>query len=503
MVTRLVETEREQIGLLKAFGYTNHAIGWLYLKFVLAIAAIGIGIGWGVGAWMGRGVTANYTDYYRFPFLYYIDDPQVFAGAAMVSLVAVVSGALFAVRRAMRLAPAVAMTPPPPTLYRGSTVERLAEFGSLGPPTRMILRHTTRWPLRSVATMAGIAASVAILVMSLFFLDSIDEMLNSYFFRSQHQDVTVQFTEIRDDSTRFEIDSLPGVIQTELYRVVAMRLRHGHLSRRVGVNGIDQGAELQELVDMDGRPVDLPPYGITLTAKLADLLDVEEGGTIVAEALEGRRPVREITVSRVIQEYIGTQAYMDRTALNRLMGDPPVSDGALLLVDETRQPELFRTLKGIPDIMGASRLRAAFEKFREIIDDTMITMIVFYILFASVIAVGVAYNSARISLSERARELASLRVLGFHKREVAYILLGELALLTVLAMPLGCLFGYGLSALMVRLFETELYRLPFVIEPSTYGYAVLIVAAASVVTGWLVGRKVAHFDLVAVLKTRE
>ncbi len=503
VVNRLIETEREQIGLLKAFGYRNLTVGWLYMKFVLAICAVGIVIGWGVGAWMGRGVTANFTDYYRFPFLYYQDEPAVFAGAALVSLVAAVSGALFAVRRAVRLAPAVAMVPPPPTMYRGTMVKRLAEAGSLGPPTRMILRHVTRWPLRSLATTAGIAASVALLVMSLFFLDAIDEMLESYFFRSQHQDITVQFTEIRDDSTRYEIDALPGVIQTELYRVVAMRLRHGHLSRRVGVNGLDQGAQLRELVDMEGRPVDLPPQGIALTAKLADLLAVEEGGTVIAEVLEGRRHVRELTVSRVIQEYIGTEAYMDRATLNRLMGDPPVADGAVLLVDGDQQPMLFRTLKEIPDVMGAALLRAAFDKFQDIIDDTIITQVLFYILFASVIAVGVAYNSARISLSERARELASLRVLGFRKSEVAYILLGELAVLTVLAMPLGCLFGYGLAALMVSLFETDLYRLPFVIEPSTYGFAVLIVLAASVVTGALVGRRVAQFDLVAVLKTRE
>ena len=503
VIARLIETEREQIGLLKAFGYGNVAVGWLYMKFVLAICMVGVVIGWGCGAWMGRGVTANYTEYYRFPFLYYIDEPSVFAGAALVSMAAALSGALFAVRRAVALAPAVAMVPPPPTMYRGTLVKRLAEAGSLGPPTRMILRHVTRWPMRSLATVAGISASVAILVMSLFFLDSIDEMLESFFFRSQHQDITVQFTEIRDDATRYELDSLPGVIQTEMYRVVGMRLRHGHLTRRVAVNGLDQGAELQELVDTEGRPVDLPPQGITLTAKLADLLAVEEGGTITVEVLEGRRAVRDLTVSRVIQEYIGTRAYMDRRAMNRLMGDPPVADGAMLLVDEQDQPTLFRQLKGIPDVMGAALLSASFEKFQQIIDDTMITMVGFYILFASVIAVGVAYNSARISLSERARELASLRVLGFRKSEVAYILLGELAILTVLAMPVGCVFGYGLSALMVQLFETDLYRLPFVIQPSTYGYAVLIVLAASVVTGALVGRRVALFDLVAVLKTRE
>ena len=503
VVNRLIETEREQIGLLKAFGYSNLTVGWLYLKLVLAICAVGILIGWGFGAWMGRGVTANYTEYYRFPFLYYLDEPSVFAGAALVSIAAAVSGAFFAVRRAVRLAPAVAMVPPPPTMYRGTLVKRIAEAGSLGPPTRMILRHVTRWPLRSLATMSGIAASVALLVMSLFFLDSIDEMLDSYFFRSQHQDVTVQFTEIQDDSTRYEMAGLPGVMQTELYRVVAMRLRHGHLSRRVAVNGLDPDSRLQELVDMEGRPVDLPPQGITLTAKLAELLAVEEGGTVIAEVLEGRRHVRELTVSQVIQEYIGTQAYMDRAALNRLMGDPPVADGAMLLVDQAEQPALFRELKGIPDVMGAALLKASFDKFQEIIDDTMITMVLFYILFASVIAVGVAYNSARISLSERARELASLRVLGFRKGEVAYILLGELAILTALAMPLGCLFGYGLSALMVSLFESDLYRLPFVIEPSTYGNAVLVVLAASVVTGALVGRRVAQFDLVAVLKTRE
>jgi putative ABC transport system permease protein len=130
-------------------------------------------------------------------------------------------------------------------------------------------------------------------------------------------------------------------------------------------------------------------------------------------------------------------------------------------------------------------------------------MVFFYVVFAALIAMGVIYNSARISLSERARELASLRVLGFTNKEVGIILAGELAALTFIALPLGCIIGYGLAGLFVSLFDTKLYRIPFIVGDATYGYAVLTVIIAAAGSAWIVLRRVAGLDLIAVLKTRE
>jgi len=507
VVARLVETEREQIGILKAFGYTNAAVGWTYLKLVLAIVLAGILSGWALGAWMGQGMTGLYSEYFGFPFLHYTMAPSVFAIAGVVGVVAAASGAAFAVRRATRLAPAVAMQPPPPTTYgRGSGVGFLPALGSrvtIRPVTRMLLRHIARWPARSLFTCAGMAFAVALLVSSLFFFDAIDEMMDAFFSRTQRQDVTISFTDARSENVLYEVAALPGVLAAELYRAVPVRLRHGHHSRLVAITGIDEGADLSRLVDADDVPVALPPAGLVLTSSLAKLLGATTGSLIEVEVLEGSRPMRVLPVGAVVEEFVGTAAYLPRAALTELMRESPAASGAHLLVDPLTRATLFRQLKATPLVQSVSVQEVTLTTFRAMVDEMMGAMASFYVLFASMIAIGVVYNAGRLSLSERARELASLRVLGFTLGEIAYVLLGELALLTLLALPLGCLLGYGIAAYLTASFDTELMRLPLVILPSTYGYSMLVVVMATMATSLIVARRLARLDLVAVLKARE
>ena len=503
VVARIVQTEREQIGLLKAFGYSDREVGWLYLKLVMVITALGILIGWGAGAWMGHAVTSLYGGFFRFPFLHFLVDPATFAIGGLVGVAAAVTGALTAVRRAAAMAPAVAMAPPTPSAYRPNVVERLGLARSLSQPARMILRHIFRWPLRAALTVAGLALSVTILIVSLFFIDSVNEMMEIHFYDTERQDMSLTLVNTRTGAVRTDLDRLPGVLRVETYRVVPARLRFGHREERVAIRGFDAAAELSILVDVNRRTVALPPEGIVLSDKLAQLIAAREGDLVTVAALEGRRPVRRVPVVRIVHQYIGIAAYMDRRALNRLMGEGDVVSGAHLLTDRSAEPALYARLKETPALLGLAVQQAGFETFRDMIEEHLGTMIFFYVAFAALIAVGVIYNSARISLSERARELASLRVLGFTRWEVGTILAGELAVLTLIALPLGCIAGYGLSALMVTLFDTKLYRVPLYIADSTYGYSVLVVIAAAVGSAAIVLRRVARLDLIAVLKTRE
>jgi putative ABC transport system permease protein len=284
---------------------------------------------------------------------------------------------------------------------------------------------------------------------------------------------------------------------------VPVRFRNGPVTKLGTITGVQPNARLTGLETKDGTPVMIPPEGVVFTLALADRLGVSAGDSIRVEVLEGTRPHRDLRVDRVIEEYVGTAAYMDRTALSRMLREAPSASGAHLSVDETQEPELFRTLKEIPLARSVTARRAALATFREMVDRTMGTMILTYVAFASVIAIGVVYNNARIALSERARELGSLRVLGFSHREVSYILLGELALLTLVALPLGWGLGWILAAQMVSMFDTNVFRLPLIIQPASYGYASLVVVGAATGAGWLVARRVAHLDLVQVLKTRE
>ncbi|MFQ5971739.1 MAG: ABC transporter permease [Alphaproteobacteria bacterium] len=501
VLSRLIATERDQIGLLKGFGYGNGAVAWHYLKLALAVTVLGIALGFIVGAWLGRELTSQYAEFYRFPFLYYRPSPGAFATAALSGLGAAMAGALAAVRRAVALPPAEAMVPAPPPLYRRH--RRVGFAGIFDQPTMMVLRHVGRWPVRSGFTTLGIAMAVAVLVMSLHWLDAIDHMIDVQYFDTQRHDVAVSLVEARSDRTHHEFSRLPGVLSVEPYRALPVRLRHGNRERRASIFGVVAEADLNRVLDVSGRQVRVPDEGLVLTKTLARLLGVGRGELLTVEVMEGRRPVRRLPVVDIFETYLGTPVYMSKAALNRLMLEGPAISGAFLQTDARDEAALYRALKDMPAVSAVTLRTAAVETFRDTLAETVNFIITFYVAFASLLAFGVVYNSTRISLSERGRELASLRVLGFRRGEVSYILLGELALLGAIALPLGCLIGYGLSLYMTRFFDNEVYRVPVIIEDSTYGIAVAIVTVATMLSGLLVRRRLDRLDLVQVLKTRE
>jgi putative ABC transport system permease protein len=500
---RLIRTEREQIGLLKAFGYSDRTIGWHYLKFALAVAAIAIVMGSAAGIWMGRAMTRLYAEYYRFPFLDYQLSPQVFVGAGLLAAGAAALGAFSGVRSAMTINPAVAMSPPPPPIYRAGLVEgmgRMAGFSALG---HMIVRHIARWPGRSAITILGVALSMGLLFATLQFIDASHAMLDQFFARAQQQDLTVTFTEPRNEDVIHALAQIPGVAQTEATRAVPVVLRHGNRSERTAIEGSALDARLTKRIDSSGQEVSLPPAGLMLSRQLADQLDARIGDPIDVEILSGRRARAAQPLVRIIDEIVGARAYASQATLARLTRDASPVGAALLRIDPSARDDILAKLKGMPVVLGVTERKAALAKFTEVIDSNILTMISFYIAFASAIAVGVVYNSARILFSERAHELATLRVLGYQQSEVAIVLLGEVALLVVLALPLGCLLGYGMAQLMVAMFSSDLFRLPYAATKASFGHAALVVLVAALATAVLVARRVMKLDMVRVLKAHE
>ena len=395
------------------------------------------------------------------------------------------------------------MRPPRPAIYRRTLLERLGLARLFTQPTRMILRHIERHPVRSGLSSFGIAVSVAVLIASSFSLDSIDYIIQVQFNVASREDVSVGFFEARPLEAMHAVAHLPGVIRAEPYRSVPARLKNGHFSRRVSIRGMRPGDDLNRLIDSELKVVAAPDTGLMLSKKLADLLHVHRGEKLVIEVMEGRRPVREIPVSGVYEEFIGTSAVMSLAALNDLMNEGPSISGVYTTVDSRQQEELYAMLKDIPVVSSVLLREASLRSFRDTMAENVVQMMVFNIFFAGLIAIGVVYNTARISLSERARELASLRVLGLTRGEISYILLGELTLLTVVALPVGCLLGRFLSWLLSLALNTDLYRIPLIINNGTYGMAVTIVLVASIASGLIVRHRLDHLDLVAVLKTRE
>lgn len=499
VVSRLMTTQRSQIATLKAFGYTTAAVAWHFLKFTAVIVLLGTALGIAGGAWLGGGLSRLYMDVYRFPYLDYSLGPQVFIVSLAVGLAAAGAGTLMAVLRAAGESPAVAMQPANPGSYRRS----LFETPWLSQPTRMILRNIERRPVKSLLSVVGVALSTAILVLGGFWGDAVDYMVFAQLRRAQLDDVTVTFAGPVSTRAMYSLLSLPGVTYAEPTRSVGARFRFEQRTYRTALQGMEPVGKLRRLLDTRLEPVAFPEEGILLTDHLAKMLGIRPGQMLTVELLEGSRAVREVPVAGVVSEFIGVSAYMRRDSLNRFLREGDSATGAFLSVDSRAYPALYARLKTIPAVAGSAERAQVLRSFYETLAAQMLTFAFFNTILASTIAIGVVYNTVRISLSERGRELASLRVLGYTRGEVSYILLGELTVLVFVAIPLGLVMGRLLAGVMASTAQTELFRVPMVVDPSTYALAALVVAVATVLSALTVGRKINHLDLVEVLKARE
>ena len=503
VISRLVSTQREQIGVLKAFGYTSAAIARHYVGFVLAITAAGVAIGVGAGAWAGAAWTRLYAAFFRFPNLAFTLPMTVVVTAAVVAaLLATVAG-LGAVGRAAAVPPAEAMRPPAPATYRRGAIERLRVQRFVPLPVRMVIRNLERRPFRALLSVTAIALAVGIVIVGIFTVDAIHYLTDVQFNTAQRQDVTIAFKEVRSRRALHELEHLPGVLRAEPARVVPVRLGTANASRRLGLVGLGQGATLVRVVDTQLQPVALPPDGLVINDALAAALRVQPGDSVTVDVLEGARPTRAVRVSRIVTEYLGLAAYMDIDAVNRMMREGPVVSGGYLQVDPATMKGLYARLKATPGIAGVTISDAARKSFEATLAAVVNTVTLMFAVFGAAIAFGVIYNNNRIAFAERARELGSLHVLGFSHGEMAEILLGEMAVLTLLGLPLGVLAGRALAGLVTALFSTELARIPLVIAPATNGTAVAITVVSAVASGFAMWRHLVRLDVVSVLKAPE
>ena len=503
VLARLISIERSEIGLLKAFGYSGFRIGLHYFLMVIVITSLGIVLGWGIGLWLGKINTELYAAFFKFPFLFFQPSVSTFAISAFITLAAALIGTSRAVRNASTLPPAEAMRPPAPPVFKRHTSKGNWIFSWLDQPTRIILRQIVRWPLRSLFTCLGIALSVGVLVMSLQWTDSITSIINTYFHKAQRQDVTLMLSDTENHTVVNEVMHLPGVLQTEPARMVSAEFTTGHRYHRGSVSGVPKNALLAPVYDNHRGLVSIPDHGVVVGSALAEKLNVNRGDFIQIKFLDGRRPELSLLVIDVIETYIGMPVYMALDTLNRIMKEPQQIDMVNIMVDTKHQPALFKELKKTPKVSAVMVKEGAIKTFENTMAETILIFVSFFTIFACALAFGLVYNSTRIALSERGRELATLRVLGFSSMEISYILLGEMALFVLVSLPLGCLAGFGLAWMIVTLMENELYRIPVIIFPDSYGISMSIILLAAVVSATIVQSKIRHLNLLEVLKTRE
>ncbi|MFA8442025.1 ABC transporter permease [Yoonia sp.] len=503
VINRMVQSEREEIGLMKAFGYTNNEVGAHYFKLVLAIAAGGALAGCLMGIAGGRALIQVYVAYFKFPFLVFGLDPASFVTGVSISILAASAGGLFVLRSVFALTPAAAMRAPAPADYSrtgaiGHTINRL-----LDQPSRMVLRRITRQPARMAGAMIGIACGMALSVSMITIYAGFDRTIDLTFNVVDRSDVTVSFTHAASEATIFELGRMEGVTLVEPIRHVPAVLRNGLASHRGVVSGLAPDPRLNRALDSDLSPIALDGGGIVLSSALARKLNITPGEMLTVEVREGRQPTLQIPVTAVAESLLGAPSYMDLTALNRALREPNRVSGAYLSIDEAYASEIYNALQDMPSVAGVS-LKSQAEVAFETLMNTGAGAIR-YVMggLAFVITFGIVYNAARIAYAERSRDLASLRVIGFTRGEAAFVLLGELAIVTLVALPIGGILGYYLSFGIAAGFSTELYQIPAIFDPASYGFAAMVVIGAAVASGWLVKRDIDQADLVSALKTRE
>jgi putative ABC transport system permease protein len=503
VLSRIVRLQREQIAQLKALGYSSRQVGVHYLKFVWVIGVLGTLIGGVAGRFLGAGLVQIYTLFFRFPALDFQLDYSALALALLVSLGASVAGVLTVVWQAVKLPPAEAMRPEPPADFKPSLFERIGLTSWFSPALRMALRNIERRPWPAAFTTCGLALATGLMVLPGAMSDSIDYLLTFQWNRQQRQDATVFLTEPGSGSGFHDLEHLPGVIRAEPLRSVPARLRFGHRSRKLAVTGIAPGSELNRLLDERGEVLEMPAEGLLMSAKLAEVLGARVGDEVQVEVMEGRRPALLVPIRGLVTDFAGVAAYMDIAALRRLLLESDTINGAFIALDHRQWDEFMRAVKDTPRSAAVMVKREQLAAFRETTAASIGTIRKLYFVLAVIVAFGVVYNSARIALSERSRELATLRVVGFGLAEVRGVLIGELAILVMLALPFGLLFGRGLAMLIMASFSTETVRMPIVINPATYALAITVVLAAAALSFAMVGRRVGKLDLVGVLKARD
>ncbi len=500
---RVIATERSNIGLLKAFGYTDAAVAWHYAKSALLLACGGAVLGSIAGVWFGRGVADMYLQYYHFPRLEFVASPLTFASAWIAGLVAAAAGALFSVLRAARLAPAAALQPPQPASFKrmGGLMDAIA--ADLDAKSRVIARRILRYPRRAATTAIGVAFAIALLIVARSFPAVMDYLLDVHFGQSNRQDVTLTFIESRELGVLHAVERLPGVAYAEPFRMEDVIFRHGTRRVQEAIVGVPEGARLSRAIGQGGEPTALSTAGVTLARSLAEKLGVAPGDTIEIEQTRGRRLVVRARVGGIAEPMLGSSAYMNLDALARLMREPDRISGAHVRLDPARHTRFNEALKQAPALVGASFVALAERSMRTNFDEHIGLMIAIYSAFAAVMAGGVAFSAARVTLAEQERDLATLRVLGFTRAEVSYVLVGEIAVLALFAVPFGCLIGTGMAMWLMQLFRTDMYAFPWVFDPSSYAFAVAFTLACVIIAALIVRRDVDRLDMVGVLKARD
>jgi putative ABC transport system permease protein len=485
-------------------------------------------------------MSSIYRAVYRLPSLPFQTDGRTWALAVGVGLAAALAGALSAVGQAVRLTPAAALAPPSPPHFgrqRASQPQAAGQGGSqaghsaasgsrrpgagqsgrasgtswlgqLDPLTRIIVRRVVSAPRRSLSTLVGVALALSVLVVSQHFPAGIERFLQVTFRIAKTQDATVTLTEANGPAALHALARLPGVEAVEPFRAVGVTYRFEGREVQDALMGLPEQPLLERLVqntsDGDGlQAISLRGDGLVASRGLARQLHAQVGDVVQLQVTQGRRQQLDVVVVQVVDLWVGSSGYMELGALGRLLQEPGRLSGAQVRLRPGSADAFNAAVANSPALAGVSHVRQAEASMRQTFSQGSGFMSTLFLTFAGMMAAGVAYATASVTLAEQQRDLATLQVLGYTRWQASYVMLGELALLTVVALPLGLWVGYGFAVWLMGTMSNELFTFPLVVDPAAYARSALFVLATVAVCGAWVRRGVDRIDLVASLKSRE
>lgn len=501
VAARIVSRQREQIASLKALGYSNRSTAFHYLKLMWVISGSGASAGIFLGFFLGKSMTNLYAEYYHLAGLKFIFNPVLIPTGILSGIIAATIGTLFSVFTVLRLQPAQAMRPPMPESFRTTPIDSLMAHFSV--PARMYIRNLFKRPLRTLLSVTGISLSVMIMVLGLFTTDAVDNMLDLQFNILNRESITVSFIKPVNETNLSALRSIPGVLGAEGYRHVPIRIRYGHKQKEATLSGIPENAQLRRLANAKRNIISLPPFGMLLNSTVAAKLNIVAGSEVTLEILEGNRKKVKIRVTALIDEFFGQGAFMRLDRLAQILDQPPTMSLVALFTDSAKEKEILTELKKIPVVSGVSTRATSLKVFYELMAKSTLSILFVIILFASAIAIGVVYNTAMISLSERTFEISNLRILGFTRNEVFRMMVYELSSIIFSALIPGCAMGYFAGVLIISSVETEGFSMPLEISMATYMNAAIVTIFTAVISFYILYRKIRKMDMLSVLKVRE
>jgi len=506
LLTRLAEQQRTVVGTLKALGYSDRQIFVHFLKFGVTVGLAGGLLGAAGGHVLAGYMTTMYRLFFEFPELQNRVFPGTLATALAISLAVAVAGSLRGARAVLRLEPAEAMRPKPPKQGGAVILERIGWlWRRLSSGWRMVLRDVLRSRLRTAAGVFAAMMGASVLVTSFMMVEATRYLIDFQFKWLLKSDIELAFKDERGQDALAEAAQLPGVDYAEPVLHVAGTFHHGPIEKQGGITGLIRGASLTVPRDRQARPIRVPSAGVAMTRKLADVLNVRRGDLIQFRPVKGLRRTHQIRVAEIADSYLGTAVYADIHFLSGLVGEELALTGVQLATDgDDRQVgDLYRELKQLPGLQAVGARPDMVRSLEETILKTLWVSIGMLVMFAGMVFFGSIFNASMVSLAERQREVATLRVLGYGPWMIGSLLLRESMIVTTFGTALGMPLGYFWTVLAAISYESEMFRFPVVSSAGTWIWtavlAVLFGLAAHLCVQWTIHR----MDWLDALKASE